>query len=214
MPPATAVLLVRHGDVHNPQHVLYGRLPRFGLSERGRREIEALGPALAAQRVAALYASPRLRARQTAAILARFLPGVPTRRSCLLDEVRTSWQGTPSHLLRGHDFNFYEPPRGAHDERIGDVFERMARWLRIVARRHRGRTVVGVSHADPIQILKIGLLGRPLTLASLRQQADYPVHGSITAILLADGRLPVVRYAHAQAAAAGHSLAFPEACVG
>lgn len=188
------LLLVRHGDVHNPRNVLYGRLPRFGLSARGRAEIALTGRRLADEPVAAIYTSPRLRARQSAAIIAGFLPGVPVHVSRLIDEVRTSWQGTPSHLLQMHGFNFYEPTRAPEDERISDVFDRLLRWLRAVQRRYGGQAVVAVSHADPIQILKIGLLGKPLTLASLRGQADYPAKGSITRIVVADGQAPLVRY--------------------
>lgn len=190
----TTLLFVRHGDVYNPSDVLYGRLPRFRLSERGRAEIALTGQALAAEPVVAIYTSPRLRARQSTAVLTQFFPGVPVHVSRLLDEVRTSWQGTPSHLLRAHGFNFYEPPRAPEDESIAAVFERMARWIRAACRRHAGRSVIAISHADPIQIVKIGLLGKPLTLASLRGQADYPAKGSVTRIVFADGHPPLVRY--------------------
>ena len=71
---ATTLYLVRHGEVHNPEGVIYGRLPGYGLSERGRRQIEAAAQALAPRGpFAALYASPLQRARESAAILgARF----------------------------------------------------------------------------------------------------------------------------------------------
>ena len=38
--PSTIVHLLRHGEVHNPTGVLYGRLEGFGLSERGRAMAE------------------------------------------------------------------------------------------------------------------------------------------------------------------------------
>lgn len=38
----TTVWLARHGEVHNPKQVFYGRLPRMGLSPAGRRQAEAL----------------------------------------------------------------------------------------------------------------------------------------------------------------------------
>ena len=34
---ATTIHFVRHGEVHNPDHILYERLPGFHLSDRGRR---------------------------------------------------------------------------------------------------------------------------------------------------------------------------------
>jgi broad specificity phosphatase PhoE len=39
--PATRLHLVRHGEVHNPGRVLYGRLPGFGLSDLGTRMAQA-----------------------------------------------------------------------------------------------------------------------------------------------------------------------------
>ena len=43
---ATTLYLVRHGEVHNPAGIIYGRLPGFGLSERGRRQIARAAEAL------------------------------------------------------------------------------------------------------------------------------------------------------------------------
>ena len=70
------VHLVRHGEVFNPQQLLYGRLPGFGLSRRGREQSRAAAQWLRARSLAALYNSPMQRARETAAILAE-QPGVP-----------------------------------------------------------------------------------------------------------------------------------------
>jgi broad specificity phosphatase PhoE len=36
----TTIHLLRHGEVHNPTKVLYGRLPGFRLSERGLEQAE------------------------------------------------------------------------------------------------------------------------------------------------------------------------------
>ena len=44
--PADLVHLVRHGEVHNPAHVLYGRLEGFGLSDLGHRMAAAAVTAL------------------------------------------------------------------------------------------------------------------------------------------------------------------------
>ena len=40
---ATTLHLLRHGEVHNPTGVLYGRLPGYHLSERGRAQAQATG---------------------------------------------------------------------------------------------------------------------------------------------------------------------------
>ena len=63
---------VRHGQVHNPRAVFYGRLPRFRLSDAGRAEAQCAGEhlAMSAPPLTALLCSPMLRARQTAAAVA------------------------------------------------------------------------------------------------------------------------------------------------
>ena len=49
----TIVHVMRHGEVHNPDGILYGRLPDYHLSERGRAQAEAPGESCAAARVSA-----------------------------------------------------------------------------------------------------------------------------------------------------------------
>ena len=76
MQTLATVHLVRHGEVHNPDRVLYGRLPEFGLSELGHemaRGVAAWFAERAAQTgraPAVVAASPLTRAQQTAAPLA------------------------------------------------------------------------------------------------------------------------------------------------
>ncbi|UIP57461.1 histidine phosphatase family protein [Agromyces marinus] len=66
--PAEQIHLVRHGEVFNPQGVLYGRLPGFGLSDLGRSMAEAAARDLVARKrpVARLIASPLQRTQQSA----------------------------------------------------------------------------------------------------------------------------------------------------
>jgi broad specificity phosphatase PhoE len=64
------VHLLRHGEVHNPEGVLYGRLPGFRLSELGERQAQAAADWLAKRDITHLVSSPLERARQTAAPLA------------------------------------------------------------------------------------------------------------------------------------------------
>src|SRR5579859_2630210 len=66
----TTVFLVRHAEVHNPQDILYGRLPRYRLSGRGIAQAVLSGRFLAGRSIEAIYTSPLLRARQTAKIVA------------------------------------------------------------------------------------------------------------------------------------------------
>ena len=61
----TTVHLLRHGEVHNPDKVLYGRLPGFRLSELGHEMAQRAAQALSARDVTAVIASPLERAQQT-----------------------------------------------------------------------------------------------------------------------------------------------------
>jgi broad specificity phosphatase PhoE len=65
-PTKTTVHVIRHGEVHNPGKVLYGRLPDFHLSELGRQMAKADAEALAGRDITYLVASPLERAQETA----------------------------------------------------------------------------------------------------------------------------------------------------
>ncbi|MEU4764974.1 histidine phosphatase family protein [Actinosynnema sp. NPDC023794] len=66
----TVVHLLRHGEVHNPTGVLYGRLPGFKLSERGQKQALTVAEHLADHDIAHVVASPLDRAQQTASPIA------------------------------------------------------------------------------------------------------------------------------------------------
>ncbi|WP_462188450.1 histidine phosphatase family protein, partial [Frankia sp. CcWB2] len=60
--PLTRVHLVRHGEVFNPEKILYGRLPGFRLSDKGQQQAKVTAEFLAELDVAAVVASPLDRA--------------------------------------------------------------------------------------------------------------------------------------------------------
>ncbi|MGZ4531393.1 MAG: histidine phosphatase family protein, partial [Mycobacteriaceae bacterium] len=63
----TIVHLVRHGEVHNPEGVLYGRLPGFTLSDVGKSQAKTVASALDNHDITYVVASPLQRAQETAA---------------------------------------------------------------------------------------------------------------------------------------------------
>lgn len=185
--------MVRHADVHNPTDIVYGRLPRFGLSELGQRQSEAVAAFLAKLRVSALYSSPQLRARQTTSILNARLGCDRIHRSALIAEVLTGHEGQPNSILAGK-FNFYDNLARSSDETISMVAARMLRFLDLARRRHRGGIVIGISHADPIMILRTAVLGLPLQIDSLHGRY-YPSKCSITQFsFIAGSPRPIVVY--------------------
>lgn len=157
----TTVWLARHGEVHNPGGLLYGRLPRIRLSPEGQRQARALADLLAPRSIQAVYSSPMLRARKTAELVA-----APHEARVRIDrdlmEIRTGWQGEPLANLERINWDFYAHPRSADDETIQAIHDRMRRWLDRVLKRHADGEVVGISHGDPILILVGSLRGLPL----------------------------------------------------
>ncbi|MGB6070963.1 MAG: histidine phosphatase family protein, partial [Rhodococcus sp. (in: high G+C Gram-positive bacteria)] len=62
----TIVHVLRHGEVHNPKGILYGRLPGFKLSVTGQSQARSVADALAGHDITHVVASPLLRAQETA----------------------------------------------------------------------------------------------------------------------------------------------------
>ncbi|WP_207454475.1 histidine phosphatase family protein [Herbiconiux sp. SYSU D00978] len=63
---AELVHLVRHGEVHNPQGVLYGRLPGYHLSELGHKMAASAAKRMAGRQITGVYSSPLQRTQESA----------------------------------------------------------------------------------------------------------------------------------------------------
>ena len=90
------VHLVRHGHVHNPDKILYGRLPEFRLSDAGEAMARAVADSFVTNGfdIGRVVSSPLLRARQTAQPIAdAFGLGVDIDDRVI--EAANAWQGTP-----------------------------------------------------------------------------------------------------------------------
>lgn len=178
--------------MHNPANVLYGRLPRFRLSDRGRAQAECAARFLSTRKLAAIYTSPLLRARQTVSALTQYHPDVRVHVARDLLEVRTSYEGESNSILEP-GFSFYEPKREEDDESMDEVWQRMYRFLVRVSRSYPGEAVVAVSHGDPITILRVGLLGLPMTSKALHNVV-YAERASVTEVVLDAGDPPRLTY--------------------
>lgn len=176
----TTILFVRHTEVENPDGVLYGRLPRFGLSDAGREHAGRIAEAIADRDIVAIYTSPLLRARQTGAAIAAHHADATVHRSSLLIEVGSAWQGSPLRSFAS-GFSTYQCRRAEDDESLDGIQARMLAFTRRVGRRHAGETVVAVSHGDPITILRVTLQGQELTVPAIRGEGYIPL-GSITEV--------------------------------
>lgn len=183
----TIIHIVRHGEVHNPGKILYGRLPRFRLSDNGRRQARQAGRYLGRLSIDAVFASPLLRARQTAMEMQTCLPPLKLSISKHLNEVRTSFQGVPGEQIDRKMGDIYTGAT-AGSEQPDDVFRRMSLFLRQVRRRHAGRQVVAVTHGDVVTFTVLWAKGWqiiPKNKTRLKQAgypAGYPAHASITSL--------------------------------
>ena len=105
------VLGIRHGLVANPGHVVYARLPGFGLAPEGREAAADLARTLARAPVAAVVASPLERAVETAEILAapHGLPVSTDERLSMMSSPSITTKGLSPTCLRATDTAWPRP---------------------------------------------------------------------------------------------------------
>lgn len=185
----TTISLIRHGLVHNPQKIYYGRLPRYRLSEEGQAQAEAAGAHLCRTEISVIYASPLLRARQTAALIqAQCQPQPPIRHSHLLLEVHTPHDGRTQAELALQNWDLYAGnlPPYEHPE---DVVARLQQFLWRVRQRHIGEHVAAVTHGDVVAFSWLWASGQPFDpiqkethLKQLGLVDPYPQTASITSL--------------------------------
>lgn len=152
------LLLVRHGAHDWLDRGLAGRLPGVALNLTGQAQAHALVHRLAGRRLDALYTSPRQRARQTLAPLAR-ARGLELALAPGFDEIDVGdWTGMRFEDLqsdaRWQAWNARRSQGWAPGgERFGDVQARVLDAVEVLQRRHAGETVAIATHADVIKLV-------------------------------------------------------------
>ncbi|MGA1182145.1 MAG: MSMEG_4193 family putative phosphomutase [Ilumatobacteraceae bacterium] len=184
----TLVLLVRHGTTPTTGKVLPGRARGLHLAERGKEQAAHAAERIAELgKVAAIYSSPLERARETAAPISRALR-VPVRiERGLLECDFGAWTGQSlRRLYRKPQWTAVQrAPSGFRfpdGESFMEMQSRMVGALDLLRRRHAGKTIVCVSHADPIKAAVAHAMGTPLDLF----QRIVISTCSVTAILYTD----------------------------
>jgi len=193
----TRVLLIRHAHVENPKQVLYGHLPGFVLSAKGRQQAVELGRRLAPEHIRLIAHSPLERARETAEILAAQMeppPALEVRPELREAEFSRYLQGVAYPLIP-----ILRPLWWVHkarrgwldgDEPVGEMARRILDVADDLARRFPDQTTALVSHADPLQAAWVMLDGRPLTDREMRRK---PVaRAGMLAVEYQDGRPALV----------------------
>jgi len=161
------VNLVRHGEVHNPTGILYGRLPGFRLSESGEAMARTVAAALAGRDVTLVVSSPLERARQTAEpIAAEF--GLDIEIDERLIESGNHFEGMTFGVGDGslkHPSNWaklYNPFRPSWGEPYAAVAARVLAACAAARRQAAGHEAVLVSHQLPIWVTRRAVEGRRL----------------------------------------------------
>ena len=198
---STTVHLLRHGEVHNPEGVLYGRLTGYRLSERGQAMAERIAAHLSGdggerRDVVHVVASPLQRAQETAAPVAAAF-GLTVASDERFLEAENHFEGLtfgvgdgslrrPSHWR--HLWNPFRPSWGEPYRR------QVARMLAGIADARvaaAGHEAVVVSHQLPIWVTRQALEGKRLWHDPRRRECSV---ASLTSLHFDGDRLAGLSY--------------------
>lgn len=175
MSSVTRLHLLRHGDVENPSGVLYGRLPGYHLSERGRAMAERIAETVQGRDLTHLVSSPLERAQETAAPIAAALDLVPVLDERLV-EAANVFQGLSFGVGDGalrnptHWKHLRNPFRPSWGEPYAELAERMRDAMAAARDAAEGHEALLVSHQLPIWTVRSAVEGRRLWHDPRRRQ--------------------------------------------
>lgn len=192
----TVVHLLRHGEVFNPEGVLYGRLPGYYLSDLGKQMAVRAADALANNDVTHVISSPMERAQQTATPIAE-RHGLAIETDPDLIEADNIFEGQRVSVGDGvlkqprtwrHLYNPFRPSWG---EPYDEVAERMNRAIAAARVSARGHEAVLVSHQLPIWIARLSAEQRRLWHDPRSRQCTL---ASLTSLTFDDDSLVAITY--------------------
>jgi broad specificity phosphatase PhoE len=185
-PVVASILLARHGETPDNAHGLILGRRDPPLSPAGQAQAERLAARAVADGVAAIWCSPLLRTRQTAAAAAEATRVEPTALEDLIESDRGSWEGRPvSELVAESPDLFAAFEAGDPDfafpggESIAQQVERTRRALTVVAAGPRPALVV--AHAGTIRAALIAVGRKPPPERALPHGGTIPVRWPVPA---------------------------------
>jgi broad specificity phosphatase PhoE len=173
----SVVHLVRHGQVHNPEGVLYGRTPGYGLSDLGRQMAQRLGEHFADVPLVHLVSSPLQRAQETIAPIAAAHPDLEVHIDDRVIEAANVFEGRSfgkrnEILLRPSSWwALRNPLRPSWGESYTSILARMRAALVDAASHAVGGEALVLSHELPIWMARSWAEGRSLVHDPRRRQA-------------------------------------------
>ena len=196
MAEITVVHLLRHGEVHNPNHVLYGRLPGYHLSANGRMMAVAAADYFDGRPVAAIFASPLERAQETAQPVADRL-GLQIVTDNALIESGNVLEGKSVSLasLAVNPLNWkylWNPFTPSWGEPYVQVVARVRLVIDRAREAARGKEAVCVSHQLPIWVSRLAAENKRLWHNPNSRQCAL---GSVTSFTFDGDELTGVSYA-------------------
>lgn len=193
----TTVHLVRHGEVHNPERLLYGRLPGYRLSERGQQMAQKAADHLAGSDVALVRSSPMLRAQQTAAPIAA-AHGLDVATDQRITESGNHFEGRrmghgSAKLSDPRNWRwFLNPLRPSWGEPYREQVARVTTAIHDARAAAGGHEAVLVLHQLPIWVTRRSAEGKPLFHDPRRRQCGLC---SVTSLRFVGPHLADVSYA-------------------
>ncbi|KRF27011.1 histidine phosphatase family protein [Phycicoccus sp. Soil803] len=159
---------MRHGEVHNPDGVLYGRLDGYRLSDLGHEMARTVADHLADHDVTHVVASSLLRAQETATPVAE-AHGVEITTDDRVIEAANDFEGqlvggmSPLDFVHpSHWSKLVNPFRPSWGEAYAEIAERMSAAIADARSAARGHEAVIVSHQLPIWTARNALMGKRL----------------------------------------------------
>jgi broad specificity phosphatase PhoE len=164
---AQTIHFVRHGEVHNPEKILYGLQPGWRLSDRGNEMAAVIGQWSTKLDLGAIHASPLQRAQETVApIIAKHKLSLTTDKNLI--EASNVFEGKKFELGSGvlrHPASWrylYNPWKPSWGEPYDQLISRMLKGLFAARDAAGGKDAICVSHQLPIWILRSAVEGRRL----------------------------------------------------
>ena len=164
---AQTIHFVRHGEVHNPEKILYCLQPGWRLSDRGNEMAAVIGDWSTKLDLGAIHSSPLQRAQETVApIIAKHKLSLTTDKNLI--EASNVFEGKKFELGSGvlrHPSSWrylYNPWKPSWGEPYDQLISRMLKGLFAARDAADGKDAICVSHQLPIWILRSAVEGRRL----------------------------------------------------
>lgn len=192
----TIVHLVRHGEVYNPDKILYGRIPGYHLSSRGHSMAARTAEAFRGHDVTYLVASPLQRTQETAQPISK-VTGLDVEIDKSVIESGNRFEGLRT---KGWNSQLWNPQRwpllrNPLQPSWGEPFEEIAARMMNAVERARdkaeGHEAIIVSHQLPIVMVQRTALGKRLAHAPWDRECDL---ASVTSLVFQDDQLIDIFY--------------------